>query len=816
MRLYVDISRSFECDLVKARAGSPGGGPRTAGGAKFTGGTKTGNPGGGARTGGPKTGTRSSTPKVSAPATPSGALPPPLPRAGQGPTPGSSSTRQLVDCPLGPACDKGGKHFTDSEILKEHQALAQRQSVAEKPEESGKDEKHESAKDQNEAKPIEHNPETGGIVGEPGVTPSSSNIGSIGSDVAEKPKPFWEQSAADPAVSDRRARRNRMKNLPFFLEKEKSEQEDLGNAKTEASGKISFSADGDTLLPTGEAPSKWNAPTPPEDPFKNPPLVLGEPSQAYQKKNDLEEVPNPLVPGNAPEEATPMDHYRLAKLNRDLGDDEAAQLHEALAQRKSKDFDEAKHEEIIQTLKKEGMHDYAKRHRAYGENLRSEAEQNAEKKKLNERYNKREQAARKVDEVYKDQAERASSMLAEAKKKHEETKKKAEEIKAANKKKLEEYNEQLKEYETKKAAKEQGIKKPVKPRLEKEIEVPDRPELDEPRDDAERLRHTTHTDKAKAIADRIASHLKNNPDLPNREKLEIAHKIAAYHASIKHVPSAEHRAELSEVERAAKEFGVSEHWDDIKAREDKENFAELDRKIAEHSARKQDEAKQAEKQQKQEKGEEAKQEKNKDTDEGNTPESAHDHAVVQDHRSRASNLKQKIQYYMDNNADISEAEKAKLKNVLTALEMHESMEKVPTTAHRKQLNELHRLAGPAGKDPKEPKALQRQRPGTRTATRTQLNYLFGKVRQGASLGAALAHAAENPRDTGQVGQTAVNYAGSGVLSAGHKLLHDTAGSPGGKVTAPADKAKTPANKEKPEDPVTTHPVEQEASKDRRV
>lgn len=221
-----------------------------------------------------------------------------------------STSPEVVDCPLGGSCPKGGKHTLGSQTLIEHTELAAKASQAGAPpgdESKGKD------------------PE------KPGVTPASQNMGSVGADQEKK------------AVSadDKRDRRNKMKQLPLVSGDLSADKEDNRLTLREFPAAAAFDSG-------EESPSS-----------RKKTLIDSETNLSGHKRQD---TPNPLDASNAPADSKAIDHYRLSKVAKETGDDENAKKHEKLARERSNGFSSAQHKEISEQLKAEGLNDHSDFH----------------------------------------------------------------------------------------------------------------------------------------------------------------------------------------------------------------------------------------------------------------------------------------------------------------------------------------------------------------------------------------------------------------------------------------------------------------------
>ena len=369
---------------------------------------------------------------------------------------------------------------------------------------------------------------------------------------------------------------------------------------------------------------------------------------------------------------------------------------------------------------------------------------------------------------------KAEDDLKNAKDEHAKLQVKAEELKTRNKTALDKHEADKAEHAKLKA---QGKKRaaPKKPKLEEEPEVPDRPALSEPETDHEKLQHETHTARAQGVADMAESHLKGNKTLSagERTRLERAHQMAVHHANIGYTPTAAHKKELGDVERAVSGMGIKENYADVQAKEDAQvtgaaaAAADKDRVTQEKQQQKQDKVagKEQAAQQKQEAKDQASQPKPPVTD--------LDHARVADHQGKAKKLRESLESHMAQNPNMSEEEHAKAESVLKELEKHEQMDMVPGGEHNAELKELQKISGDLGKKQYEPeKDGEGGSGGGASSVDTGGNYAFNMLHQGRALSHGLAASATSPHGAaGQAGSQVINYGVSGATHAGHRLLH---------------------------------------------
>lgn len=667
-------------------------------------------------------------------------------------TPGAAtggSGSQVVDCPLGPACPDGGRHEMGSEKLQEHTQEAQ-------------------AKMQTGSIPGDES--TGENTGKPGVPPGASNLGSVGAveqPVKRIPPPLH--------VGEGEAGFTPVNTGEFHTETVDPSQE-------EPKGHPDFSAQGFQQDPHGaKTRSMFQGATdePSVGQFQRPELassgLKGHVAGAVPTRPGMEkqEVPNPLAASESqtPVDSQPMDHYRLAQVARESGDEEGAKFQEGMARKRTEGMGSEDHKDLANQLHAAGMHEQAQ----YHENIHQGAtagqkEVSPEKQKAAE-----DSHQEKMRSVHHEARSKAEKDLSDAKDKHKKLQEKAEELKEKNK-------QALKDYEEKKAvhsmSKEMGGKSaaPKKPKLAKEEKVPEKPEISEPSNAHERLQHDTHTSRAKRVADLAESHLKNNKDLSagDRKRLERAHEMAVYHSNIGYTPTAQHKKELSDAENAVSGMGIKQTHEEMQAATDKKNTeaaakkAEKDRAAVEKQQAKQ--AKVNEKQQAQQQKMDAK----AAAQQPQPPQTDLDHARVADHQSKAKKLREALQAHIAQNPNMSPEDQQKANLIMSELGKHEQLDMVPGKDHVSELKELQQLAGEHAKLPKEgEEGFGVGGVGAQAATDTGGNYAMNMIHQGRALGHGLGASATNPHGAGgQLGSQVINYGVSGVAHAGHRLLHD--------------------------------------------
>ncbi len=553
---------------------------------------------------------------------------------------------------------------------------------------------------------------------------------------AKEPKAEKPEAEGIGGVGEGSSLRNKQLSAISSRAKKKAtgpKEEDIGTADTQempaTEGKPSLLAPSSSLpktlnLDEDDEPKKEDIGT--ADTQEMPAVARTAPDPARRRQD----TPNPLSAENAPADSKPMDHYRLAQVAKELGDTEESDKHENLAIKRTDGWTSEQHKELADQLKAEGMSDLAGRHYSIHEKVNAPPA---------------EEPAKPAEEVSS-----ASTPSSEAKEKNAETGDKA--------KKLAEKLKQKKQ-------------KPQK----------------EPETEAEKLRHETHTDRAKDLAEAIKSHLDNNTELSDkdRKRAERAHAISMFHSDLKHVPTAAHKAELSEAEKAAKELGVHESYrtpgiaeldDLVEKKKQKEAKAEAKKQAGEAKAEAKKQAGEAKAEAKEQAGE-AKAEAKEQAAQPNEPESELDHAKMHDHKGRAETLRDSVQSHLDNNPNLSDSEKEKARRMLGALEEHTNTDKVPSAAQSKALKELEKMAG----DMKKPYSESEEdggdagggggEPPNRTASSSLFRDLLDAASSGYAGSAGMAQAAVSERGAGQLGQQTVNYGITGAIASGHSLLH---------------------------------------------
>jgi hypothetical protein len=662
MRLYLDIDR-----LSKAGSTPPGAGPKPA----------------------------------SVPQTRMSTSPPKTPGAATG-----SSAPQVVDCPLGAACPKGGKHQAGSQTLQEHTKLAQSMG------------QNKGAIPGDESK--------GEPTAKPGVNPDSQNIGSVGSDQARKP----------PVVGDNTTQVNENDLKTQGLSKPAAKDTVIADYNKDTK-KIGFNPK--NTVKTGEpgADSVDDGRETITD-FSPPDNMEGD--ARGPKKKQAVAAKNPLAyeeESDVPEDSDPMDHYRLSKVSRDMGDEDTAAFHEDMAKKRMVGKTAQDHRKLASQLRKEGFDAHADHHDKITDRV---AELDAKHKDLE-----------------KEAKQKGERDLFDANFEYSNSKVKLDELKESNKKKLEDYKEAKAKW-----SKDKEGEKPQKPKLDKEPKLAEGPELSRPKSDHDKLKHESHTEKAKRVADIAASHLKHNDKLSpaDRRRIERAHQVAVHNANIPHTPTATHKSELAEAEGALKLGGHNEHFEETQKAE----------------AQKQQVAKQ--KQQEKENKLKAKQDavsaKN-DAKKQDTPiQNEMDQAKASDHHSKKEKLKNTVQQHLDSGT-LSPQDQKKAQAILDALEQHEDTGMLPSEEKQNHLKELSKISGEMSKPP-DPEGVEDYTGPTGVDSAGDGS--FNALGMAHGLGQQLANAEVSNRGAGQLFGSGVSYGISGASVGGHHgLLKDNGPTP---------------------------------------
>lgn len=645
-------------------------------------------------------------------------------------TPGSGP--QIVDCPLGAACPDGGKHQMGSQTLQEHQKQAQTQGMT-----------GQKVGDESQGKDS----------GKPGVPPGAANIGGVGSDQVQPPEP---KKGTKPSTDHLQTKHDITPPTRDASQTDPTRQ--IGSKEIPAAPNAG-DVDERQTLPEFEAAASDDAVGEPPSSKRR---TLLDPVERLDPESKRQNVPNPLVAdeSSVPPDSKPMDHYRLSKIARESGDEDLAKFHEGMARKRTEGMGSEDHKKLADELHTEGLHDQAEYHAGIHQRVQ---EQQTEPKVDPKRHEE------SMRDVHHEQRTKAAADLEAANKKHEETKTKAESLKAKNAERQKAFEESKAAHEKAKAEGKAG-KPPEKPKLEKEEKVPEKPELSAPESDADKLRHESHTEKAKRLADIAESHLRGNTTLSSteRSRLERAHKMAVYHSNIGYTPTAAHKKELGEVEQAMSGMGVKEHHDEVRAAEDAKTTAAAARAAEkDRAAAEKQQAKTEEKQ----KTAEAKEQQKLAAKQPKPPQTSLDHARVADHKAKAQQLRANLESHIAQNPDMSPAERSKAENVLKELDKHEQLDMLPGVDQEAELKELQQLAGTHGKKQFEEDGPDEDK--KRSTFGNAGGYVLPMIHSGRALGTGLAASATSPYGAaGHIGPQIVSYGVTGTTTAGHRLLHD--------------------------------------------
>jgi len=231
----------------------------------------------------------------------------------------------------------------------------------------------------------------------------------------------------------------------------------------------------------------------------------------------------------------------------------------------------------------------------------------------------------------------------------------------------------------------------------------------------------SHVSTANDLYDNVESHL-DNPDLKEGDRATLEHVLDALgeHKDQKHIPNKEQEQKLKKLAGNAKAYGK-------KAYEAPEPEAGPPEPVA--------------------------------------PSTAHEHAAVQDHVGRASNLHDNISSHLED-PELNEVDKTKLNSILDALADHKGQQHLPTKDQSNDLKSLEKLASKHGKEAYEaPTEAEPKEPQYQTGSGATA------FASGRAFGQQVGTAATSELGGGAIPQAALNYASQGAVSMGHHLLH---------------------------------------------
>lgn len=595
-----------------------------------------------------------------------------------------STSPEVVDCPLGGSCPKGGKHTLGSQTLIEHTELAAKASQAGAPpgdESKGKD------------------PE------KPGVTPASQNMGSVGAD---------QQKTVN--MDNKRTRRIKPGEIPNsgFKDEEENSSRTLREFPAVAS------------VDSGK-----------ENPGSQKKTLID--SEINLDRHKRQDFPNPLDASNAPADSKAIDHYRLSKVAKETGDDENAKKHEKLARERSNGFSSAQHKEISEQLKAEGLQDHSDFHSKIhekttaanaeaindsdeysakpgdvaGHSIPYSARNSPKDSKSIDHYRMaavaREHGDTENEKEHKQLARKRADFKSNAKDQH---KKLSEDLKAAglheDAKHHESVHKFLEEHEAKQTAKEVNKKT---------------------------------AEKANSLKDKKDKKATSKPDAKKPPKEDTSTDSDVYDPN--------DPAYDTDDEADARAAGKLPNRKVPAAKTTNKQTAEAAKKLKEESAAKAKAHSPA-------------------------PASDSDHAKVLAHKAEARQLREQIQAKIDAGTMHPDDEQ-RAQHVLSALDVHDQLETVPSQNHQADLKTLKAsskdIAKP-DKPEKEPKPQKTEKEPTPETKRGGSNGISAKqrIQTGVNAGTRLADAAVSPRGAGSAGSQVINYGGSGAVSLGHGLL----------------------------------------------
>lgn len=671
---------------------------------------------------------------------------------------GGSGQPQSVDCPLGADCpDKSKKHRFGSKRLEEHTKAAQSRGAAKAPSET-----KEPAKDVPST-PAELD------------TPEAQNLGSLGSDKAPKPEMVKEkaeeapaEAKAEEAAPEAPAETTSVEPTPEVKQpaaKRKSKKiTEKYDAAHEKAIKTSIGAHTGETSHEEAAAAHLEAAAQASAGSKVQKRHLQYAEMHMNGQNPYQSEINRATIGEGKTEiAPPAEDTAATQIEPPAEDTAATQIEPTKDTQPSADEvadDFLGTTQVEPTKETETAEDTAATQIEPTDGDREEPEAAGTERTPS--------AQEQLSDAAQKQRDRAKNLLKEAKEKHEQTAEKAKLIKESNQQKINDYKAAQEKYEADKASKKKNLKKPQKPKLDKEIDVPEKPELREPSTDAEKLRHADHTSRAKQLASDAEAHLLHNENLSDsdRKKLEHAHAIGAFNSSVEHTPSAAMRAEVAEAQRVVSKLGKPPQpkvepeemeltEDDIEDITGKTEISPPPEGTVEDEPA----------------DSKTKTEISPPPEDmtGAKPSTDMEHLRVKSHVDKASSLRDNIYSHLESNPDLSDSDMERAQMVLEALERHHDLDTVPTKEQAQELSELSRHAGSLGKEFKAKKEKGEKTRDSREAL-SAFNYLVGKMREGASRGQAIGRAAVSPGGAGATATQTLGYGVSGAVGVGHSLL----------------------------------------------
>lgn len=350
------------------------------------------------------------------------------------------------------------------------------------------------------------------------------------------------------------------------------------------------------------------------------------------------------------------------------------------------------------------------------------------------------------DAELKAHTEKAKELQDKADKQQDDYKKTKEASRKDHNERLDSWNEEMATVEEERAEHKKEAKEvpkaPKKPKVKEPKQTHKEPESRE-----EKMAHEDHTKAATKLADQIRSHIENRSDITpeQKERMTQLHEQATELGAQIHTPTPEDRKALRELASRAKEHGAHEHHDDYKAKQ---------------------EATQAKEQAKQQK-EQAKQ--------ARPPQNEMEEAQLNEHKNKMQEQADLLQAKLESDPELSDEDKKHLQSAIEHYTNEAQRDTLPGQDESKKTKEFDKLMGRHIKDAKTPKeggeapAPKQEKPVSEQSARARGTSLLQAYNRGGAFGAKMAHSAYSPYGGGETASL-VDYAGSGALRAGHKLL----------------------------------------------
>jgi hypothetical protein len=233
--------------------------------------------------------------------------------------------------------------------------------------------------------------------------------------------------------------------------------------------------------------------------------------------------------------------------------------------------------------------------------------------------------------------------------------------------------------------------KPPKDKAKQRVYQPRKPETAQ-----ENIHRDAHRHEAQSMADKLRSHIENNPDMDesDREEMKKLHEELMTHAHLEHVPDKQHKYELRTISQRARQLGGHEDYNEKKAKaeakESKVRAGEAKQQAREQAKAEREQAKKD----KQAEREQAKKDKAAGKSKDRTfksPENAMEHAQVDSHRRRAHQMKQNIMSHLKHNKNMDPNTRKYLEDMVKPggeLDAHANTDFVPDAEHSKNLRQI--------------------------------------------------------------------------------------------------------------------------------